>query len=178
MLKITTSSGKVKGVPMKNAVVIYDRTGFAKTIITAGGVTGTVSSFNGRTGAVELNSNDVTTALGYTPSSSVILVEAIQDVLGFLPIITNGQVANSSNLAHRLKVIGLSTGPTLTGFNISVQFHGLIINSSWSWTPGQKIYINSTGLSSAAPSTGWSMSIGRAMGATKILLDLGQPFLL
>lgn len=178
MLKVITQDGKVKGVPMGNAVVIYDGSGFAKTVITSGGGAGAVTSFNGRTGAVELNSNDVTTALGYTPASPTILVEAVQDVLAFLPITANGQIADSSNLAHRLKVIGISTAAALTGFNIVVQFQGLIINPTWSWTAGQKIYINNAGLSSASPSAGWSMSIGRAMGATKILIDLGQPFLL
>ena len=41
--------------------------------VPAGGASGGVASFNGRTGAVTLISGDVTTALGYTPVSAALL---------------------------------------------------------------------------------------------------------
>lgn len=178
MLMITTRQGKVKGVPMKNSVTVYTRSGVAKNIILNGGSGGVVTSFNTRVGDIELTSEDVTNALGFAPASFITLIEASTNVPAFAPILSTGIVADSNNITHRHKVVGISISAAMATFNISVQFGGMVINPAWAWTAGQKIYINGSSLNNVAPSTGWSMSVGKALSATKILVNLQQSFLL
>jgi hypothetical protein len=105
-------------------------------------------------------------------------IVATEDIPAFLPVTSTGKMANSANNAHRGKVVGLNTESVMSGFVAQVQESGEIVNPLWSWTNGDLIFINGTNLSTSAPTTGWSQSIGVAKGPTSIVIALTDPVLL
>lgn len=113
--------------------------------------------------------------------SATIDVLANEDIGAYLPVIATGYVANSTVLGHRMKVIGVSTTDTLSGFNIPVQTIGQLSNPVWNWTIGDRIYINQNALSKVSPTSDnsiWLMQIGVAIKPDTIIIDLKSSILL
>jgi hypothetical protein len=82
--------------------------------------------------------------------------------------------ADSSDITHAQKVVGLATTSAITDADISVQSIGIITNIGWSWTPGDKIYYTDAGtVSTTLPIAGFVQQIGVASSATTITIDLG-----
>lgn len=104
---------------------------------------------------------------------------ATADVPAFSPVIANGVVADNTVLAHRQKVIGISTTHVSTGFAGKAISAGQIQNPSWSWVIGDRIYIVGNTLSNTAPSTGlWSQEVGIANAANSIVVNIKFSILL
>lgn len=103
---------------------------------------------------------------------------ATQNLVAFNPVTSNGQLADSSNLTHRNRVIGITPTLVNNGFSGQVKAFGAIINGGWSWTIGDKIYLNGTSLSTVAPSLGFIQIIGTAVGTDTIDVKISQSILL
>jgi len=50
-----------------------------------------------------------------------------------------------------------------------------VVNPSWSWSPGTKLFLNGTNISATPPASGFSQMIGVARNANIIILQLGPP---
>lgn len=96
----------------------------------------------------------------------------------FDPVTSLGTVADSSIVAQRNKVIGLAIATVGSGFVGQAVGFGKITNSLWSWTIGDKIFLNATSLSTTAPSTGFIQIIGTATASNTIDVKLAQSTLL
>lgn len=104
---------------------------------------------------------------------------ATADIAAFLPVTSTGRGADSSNTAHISKVIGINVASVLNGFiGYAVGSGGTIKNAGWSWTVGDKIFLNGTTLSTTAPSTGFSQQIGTAVASDTIAVKLSPAVLL
>lgn len=93
-------------------------------------------------------------------------------------VTADGKVASSNNLSHRAKVIGIAKSAVSIGFTGDAQIGGTIINPAWSFSAGQKLFLNGSTISSTPPSTGFIQCVGKALGTTKILIDIDEPITL
>jgi hypothetical protein len=112
------------------------------------------------------------------PSAANASIVATENIPAFVAVTTSGKIADSGNLAHLGKVVGISTAVIANGFSGDIQFIGEIINPLWAWTAGDSIFVNGAGLSSIAPSTGWSKKMGTAKNATTVIIDMEDTVLL
>lgn len=120
----------------------------------ASGGGGGVSSFNSRTGAVSLSSSDVTGALGYTPASSVSVVDT-----------TSVQTVGGSKSFSNSVTFG-------GGFTAN---SGVIFNSSVSLTASQTIGWNSSGNVTFSATSGGTATPATAAFFLRIVVD-GVPY--
>jgi hypothetical protein len=92
--------------------------------------------------------------------------------------VSTGSVADSSNLAHYGKVSGVSLETILNGFSGAIAVVGEVQNLGWSWSPGDSIFLNGSGLSPIPPAVGFSQKIGTVKNSTTICVELEVPVLL
>lgn len=87
-------------------------------------------------------------------------------------ISTGPVVADSSDLSHAGRVVGVSTGVTaITDGEISF--------SGWSFTTGDILYLTSIGtLTSAVPTVGFQQRVGVATSPTSMIVSLTDPIIL
>ena len=103
---------------------------------------------------------------------------ATQNIPAYSPVTSTGQIANSSTTAHRNKVIGIATATVNNGFSGNAKGFGTIINPLWTWTIGDRIFLNGTSLSTIAPLTGFIQIVGTATATDTIDVKLSQSILL
>lgn len=90
------------------------------------------------------------------------------------PVTSDGKLADNNTLSTRNKLIGISITTTAAGFVGNAIGFGEVSNGSWSWTIGDKIFLNGTSLSTIAPTTGYSQMIGTATAVDTIDINI-QP---
>ncbi len=112
------------------------------------------------------------------PSSASASIVATENIPAFVAVTTSGKIADSGNLAHLGKVVGITTAAIVSGFSGSVQFIGELNNPAWTWTAGDSIFPNGVGLSSTAPSSGWVKKLGTAKNPTTVIIELEESILL
>ena len=103
---------------------------------------------------------------------------AAENVPIYTVITYKGNLADSSNTAHRTVIAGITKEAINNTFSGSVVTEGEIENSSWTWTKGDNLFLNGTALSTTPPSTGFVIKIGEAMSATKIFVRITESILL
>jgi hypothetical protein len=103
---------------------------------------------------------------------------ATEDITAFDLVTVNGAKADSNNLTHRNKVLGMSTTTTLTGFTGNCVTYGEVINPAWTWVIGDILYLNGLVLSTTPPIIGFSQEIAKALTPTIILIDLNEAILI
>lgn len=81
--------------------------------------------------------------------------------------------ADSSDLTHRDKVLGITTGAVVLGDIVTIQTYGEITEPSWAWIPDTPVFLGLTGLlTQTPPSVGFSQRIGFPTAATKLFVDI------
>jgi hypothetical protein len=79
--------------------------------------------------------------------------------------------ANCLDFKHAEGVLGLSLNAAIPGSEVYVQTTGEVVESSWSWTPGNPLYVTNNGLlSQTPPSEGWVLLFAVAIDTTRILI--------
>ncbi len=101
-----------------------------------------------------------------------------QNVPAFVMVTVDGFRADSSNLAHRGKVVGMTTVAVNSGFIASLVDDDEVTNPAWAWTSGQKLFLNGTGISPTAPSTGFSQLVAVARNPVIAVIQLGPAIML
>lgn len=108
------------------------------------------------------------------------LITAAVNIGAFLPVTISGTICDSTNLAHRGKFAGISEAAIANGFTGLVQYGGEMSNIAWTWTAGDRIYINGQTLSSTPPVEGtdiWLQCVGVAINANTILIKIEASIL-
>lgn len=108
---------------------------------------------------------------------TVVTIVAGENISKYDPVTGNGRVADSSNLGHRNKIVGLADENINNGFSGQVRTGGKITNPLWSWVAGDRIFLNGSSLSTVAPSTGFSVQIGVAASSDTVNIEV-QPSIL
>lgn len=94
------------------------------------------------------------------------------------PITVTGHLANSNNLSHYGKVVGITRTDATLGNIVSVATDTELVNSSWSWFPASVIFLNGTSLSVTPPTSGFSQQLALAKNAETIVVQLEPSVLL
>lgn len=147
---------------------IYDSSGKAKCCPSGSGA----AAWGAITGTLS-DQTDLKVALDLKEDKYITVV-AQEDLTQFDLVTGDGRVANSGTLAHRNKVVGFAAANILTGFSGSVKTFGIIQNGAWSWTAGDKIFLNGTSVSTTATSTGFTVCVGVAVASDTISINI-QP---
>ena len=84
-------------------------------------------------------------------------------------------VLDYRDAAHIDLLVGITMTAADGGAPIAIQRAGEISDSGWAWTPG-RVYLGVAGqLTQTPPETGYSVLIGSAVSATRIILNLQDP---
>jgi hypothetical protein len=133
---------------------------------------------------VTLQTNQLDVAISFiqnveseSPMNSI-TINADENIQSFQVITADGKRADSNNLSHRGKVVGIAKSNTNTGFNCPVITSGEVVNPVWTWTEGQIIFLNGNELSATPPQEGWLQQIAIAKNATTIVVEILNPYLL
>lgn len=103
---------------------------------------------------------------------------AAVDLAAYDPVTNNGELADSDNLAHNGRVVGVVKAATFTGAIGLAIIEGTIIDPSWVWAPNTKLFLNGTTLSATAPTTGFSQMLAVARTDMEILIQPKHAILL
>lgn len=89
------------------------------------------------------------------------------------------QAANSSNVTHAGRVVGIASATTAESDTVRVQKAGSIICPVWNLTPGNIYYLGAGGdIASTPPTTGFVQKIGVAETSTKLVIQIEPAILL
>jgi len=87
--------------------------------------------------------------------------------------------ADSSNLLHLGKVVGLTDFAALDGEEVTITREGLVEFEGFSFDPDLPVYLSTDGLLTQTPAvTGFSQIVGFAESPTKLFVYLREPILL
>lgn len=114
---------------------------------------------------------------GRDGASTPVSVVATEDISQYDVVTGNGKRATSDGVPYRNKLVGIAVNNIANGFSGQVQSGGGITNPGWSWTAGDRIYLNGYALSTIAPTTGFSVQIGIAAAADTVNIEI-QPSIL
>ncbi|HKR03457.1 MAG TPA: hypothetical protein VJY62_02395 [Bacteroidia bacterium] len=121
------------------------------------------------------------TPINIIGEDAMISVVVTENILKCQPVTANGQLADSANLFHKNKVVGLAMADIAISTSGNVQTDGKMQNSSWSWTVGAMVYINGQGILSqtppASPSSLWTQVIGIAYKTDTIEIEIADAYL-
>lgn len=160
-------------------------TGINKGYLYRGQLNGTLqfvsTNFTSRVDQAINNYITITPGTIIPPGTSVgVLIDfsATTSIAAFDPVTSLGTIADSTIVAQRNKVIGINTYAVGSGFIGQAVGFGKITNNAWSWTIGDKIFLNGTSLSITAPTIGFIQIIGTATASNTIDVKLAQSTLL
>ena len=109
---------------------------------------------------------------------SDIVLTMNETVTAFNAVTSDGLVANSSTVTHRNRIVGLALTDINAGFSGAVRIAGEVFNPSWSWTTGDRIFLNGAALSTTPPSSGFVQLIATAKDTFTLILEIKQAVLL
>jgi len=73
------------------------------------------------------------------------------------------------------KLVGVSTNAVISGDALAIQYDGILSDAGWAWVEGP-VYLGSAGqLTQSAAGLTFVQSIGEAVSATSIMLNIKLP---
>lgn len=104
---------------------------------------------------------------------------AAENINSTVPVLTDalGNVIKASNLnpTHAGRVFGITVSSALAGETVNIRMLGLLESPTWTFVAGP-IFLGDGVVTQTPPSTGFVQILGNAHSATKISIDLQQPF--
>lgn len=89
------------------------------------------------------------------------------------------QYASASSVDDRLSIVGVTVGAASNGADCTVQNADLMEDVSWSWIPGEPIFLGELGVMTQAIPTNsvaeFLQVVGQALSPTKIVVSLREP---
>jgi hypothetical protein len=84
--------------------------------------------------------------------------------------------ASSDNPDHGDDTQGMTLGAATSGATVNVQRVGSVTHSGWAWTPGEPVFLGTSGLpTQTPPSDGFVQVIGHAEAADTLFLSIEPP---
>lgn len=144
---------------------------------TAGALTGAESIPLLQGGINVLSTVGALTTFGASGSDSVNLL-ATETLPAFVVVTATGARADSSNLAHMRRVLGITRAAIANGFVGSVASDGEVVNPAWAWNRGDVLYLNGTDLSTTPAASGFLQRIAVAQASTIVTMELEPSILI
>lgn len=88
----------------------------------------------------------------------------------------SGRYPDTSVAADAGRVVGMSTTSAASGDPFDVLTNGEHVDAGWSWSPGP-VFCGVSGVLTQSPGTGWVLEVGRALSATRLLVDVKTPLI-
>jgi hypothetical protein len=126
----------------------------------------------------------ITTNITYNETLNIIdSYKAGQNLLAYrIVIIDNDNLvyyADSSNLTHVNKVIGITLVSINKGGNVRIQTFGEIRESAWEWNTLLSLFLSTEGqILQVSPEIGFSLEVGRPLTPDALFLNIQQPIIL
>jgi len=112
------------------------------------------------------------------PSSITVTLVAQTNIPAFYVVTSKGYLADTTDYNTRNIIVGFSNAAALSGFEVKVIGSGTITNPAWSWTKGDKIFLNGAGnVSNIPPASTYSVILGTATAPDTIDVNI-QPSIL
>lgn len=108
----------------------------------------------------------------------LIAINAAEDLAAFSMVTADGHVANSANTGHYGKVVGITSTFVASGFVAQLFDDDEVDNPLWSWSVGQKLFLNGITLSTTPPSSGFCQMVAVARNPTTVIMRIEIPILL
>lgn len=171
------------------ASIDLDRFGKAKvfafgTTAAAGGAVVTINKGTAAVSTVVLavkGSTDIAGDLNVTGSiyNALFTASYVSAILvpAYSIVTVSGEIADSSNVNHRNKILGMDISGTTFNTGGKAVYSGIIEKLSWNWS-GSVLFLNGTSLSSTPPTTGFCCEIAKVLSPTSILIGIKKAILL
>ena len=125
--------------------------------------------------AVVVDKGNVT----YNISSPATQITAAENLGGHRVVTVEGYYASKDTASDKFKVLGITTGAASIGTTATVTTFGSIEESGWNWTVGNPVFLSTNGmLTQTAPTSGFSLIVGRPKTATNLFIDILEPTIL
>lgn len=124
--------------------------------------------------------SQISSGSGSGPEPFVISVPflATQNILKHQVVTASGQVADSSSVNQRDRILGIAEADVSAGFIGNAITEGIVQDSSFTFTVGLPIFLNGVSLSNTPPASGFSMILGVVTRVDKINVSLRRSVLL
>jgi hypothetical protein len=86
----------------------------------------------------------------------------------------NGRYPSLSTPSDAGRVVGMSVSAATTGNSFATITRGEWMDAGWAWVPGP-IFCGATGALTQTPPAGWVLEVGRAVSATRALIEIKTP---
>lgn len=104
--------------------------------------------------------------------------DATELIPAFSLVTSSGKVADSTDLTHFNRVIGMTVEEVQNGFIGQATVDGEVTNPAWVWAPQSKLFLDGSTLSVVPSATGFSQMVAIARNADTIIMKLEPPVLL
>lgn len=121
--------------------------------------------------------------LPYLANTPILTFIAGQTLSGHRVVKANGSghavYADNTVIGDSQLLLGMTLGAAVIGNSVTIAQSGNIVEPSWSWAPGQPVFLGATGaITQTPPSVGFLVTVGVAMTPTSMLMSLKQPIVL
>jgi len=119
----------------------------------------------------------------HLPADILAVREAEEAISALRAVVTTDQgtvaLADLSDESHFGKVLGISVTSASSGSPVTVQLFGELVDSSWSWTPQEWIFVGDNGqLTQQIPEGPWIQVMGHATSTTSVEIKVREPTIL
>jgi hypothetical protein len=125
-------------------------------------------------------SDDGFTLYDYTGEGPIVpeaVVLAATEIAPYLPVLGDGNIADSANIAHINKLVGIARNFMSNNQAGDVQYAGEMINPDWAFVIGDRIYVKGSDISNVVPSLptdAWIQQVGVAIRPDTVMLDIKE----
>ena len=115
----------------------------------------------------------------YSIYAGTATITAAENLGGHRVVTVEGYYASKDTSTDKFKILGITTGAASIGTTATVTTFGSIEESGWNWTVGNPVFLSTNGqLTQTAPTSGFSLIVGRPKTATNLFIDISEPTIL
>jgi len=136
-------------------------------------------------GSSTISVNELKEYLGTVPggttstSDTIIKIVSTISISGHKVVVQSAGIlglADSSNVNHINKVVGITVDAVSPGAEANIQFRGYMDEPSWNWTLDLPIFVGLNGvLTQVVPVSGFSQQLATVISSTRILINIQEP---
>ena len=104
--------------------------------------------------------------------SVITTIVAREPILKYSFVTISGYKADSSNLEHLNKIVGVAIEDIEKDKSGKVLVSGKVVNANWNFQPNTLLYLNGSEISIVPPNSGFICQIGKVINSNTILVKI------
>ena len=104
--------------------------------------------------------------------SIITTIVAREPILKYSFVTISGYKADSSNLEHLNKIVGVAIEDIEKDKSGKVLVSGKVVNANWNFQPNTLLYLNGSEISIVPPNSGFICQIGKVINSNTILVKI------